>query len=73
MQANTLTTTTAGFPTGVENTGRGGSSKFDGEGLSQYMRGAWWGDLKCGQKNTSEGVHLTVKLTAISKASLQIH
>ena len=27
-----------GFPTGVEN--MGGSSKFDGEGLSQYMGAA---------------------------------
>ena len=26
----------AGFPTGVENKGEG-SSKFDGEGFSQYM------------------------------------
>ena len=31
-----------GFPTGVENMGEG-SSKFDGEDLSQYMVGVWWG------------------------------
>ena len=31
-------TTNPGFPTGVEN--MGGSSKFDGEGLSQYMGAA---------------------------------
>ena len=28
----------------------GGSSKFDGRGLSQYMEGGWGGDLKCCQK-----------------------
>ena len=35
-------TTNPGFPTGVEN--MGGYSKFDGEGLSQYMGGAWGQD-----------------------------
>ena len=32
----------AGFPTGVENmgSGEGGSSQFDGGGLSQNMEGA---------------------------------
>ena len=59
-----------GFPTGVANTEGlrppplgwggwqvkgGGSSKFDGGG------GAW-GELKMLSKNTSEGVHLIVKL-----------
>ena len=37
----------AGFPTGVVNMGR--SSKFDGEGLSQNMGGAW-GELKMRRK-----------------------
>ena len=36
-----------GFATGVEN--MGGSSKFDGGNLSQYMGGAW-GGLKFCQK-----------------------
>ena len=51
-----------GFPTGVENAGGG----FDGEGLSQYMGRAWGGGLKMLSKNTCEGVHLIVKLQAIS-------
>ena len=34
----------AGFPTGVEN--MGGSSKFDGRGLSQYMGEHWGGGGK---------------------------
>ena len=53
-----------GFPTGVENMMAGGegggSSKFDGWGLSQNMSGV----LKMLSKN--EGVHLIVKLPAIS-------
>ena len=53
----------AGFPAGVEN--MGGSSKFDGGYLSQYVGGAWKG-LKMLLKNTCEGVHLIVKLPAIS-------
>ena len=48
------------FPTGVQN--MGGSSKFDGEGLSQYMGGAW--GVKILLKNTCGGVHLIVKLLA---------
>ena len=33
-----------GFPTGVTNMGRGGSSKFDqAKGFSQYMQWTWWG------------------------------
>ena len=59
----------AGFPTGVANMGSTGesSSKFDvgGGGLSQNMAGAW-GKLKMLSKNTCEGVHLIVKLPAIS-------
>ena len=42
----------------------GGSSKFDGGRLSQYMGGAW--GLKILPKNTCEGVHLIVKLPALS-------
>ena len=58
----------SGFPTGVANIRGGGSSKFDGGrgvGLSQNMGGAW-GELKTSSKNTSEGVYLIVKLSAIS-------
>ena len=47
--------------------GRGGSSKFDGGGgggLSQYMRAG--GRIKMLSKNACEGVHLIVKLLAIS-------
>ena len=55
-------TTNPGFPAGVEN--MGGSSKFDGEGLSQYMGGAW--GVKILLKNTCGGVHFIVKLLAIS-------
>ena len=54
----------SGFPTGVED--MGGSSKFDGGGgggLSQYMGG---GGLKMLSKNTCEGLHLILKLSAIS-------
>ena len=40
--------------------GGGGSSKFDGGGLKS------WGELKMLLKNTCEGVHLIVKLLAIS-------
>ena len=48
----------------------GGSSKFDwgegvGGGLSKYMGGAW-GRLKMLSKNTCDGVHLIVKLPAVS-------
>ena len=54
-----------GFPTGVENIGDGrGLFKIWWEGLSQYMEGAW--GLKMLLKNTYEGVHLIVKLLAIS-------
>ena len=65
-------TSTSEKPTGVENMGGGGqgggSSKFDGESLSQYMRGKR-GGLKIEVKylkNTYEGLHLLVKLLAIS-------
>ena len=34
---------------------------------------AWGRGLKCCQKNICEGVHLTVKLAAISLQSLQIY
>ena len=56
------------FPTGAENMGGcvpfiEGFSKFDGGGLSQYMRGAWE-ELKTMLKNTCEGVHLLLKLQA---------
>ena len=49
--------------------GRGGSSKFDGGGeggggLSQYMGAG--GRIKMLSKNACEGVHLIVKLLAIS-------
>ena len=61
-----------GFPQ-VLRTWGGGSSKFDGVGgeggLSQHIGGAW-GGLKMLLKNTCEGVHLLVKLPAIS---LQIY
>ena len=53
-----------GFPQ-VLRTWGGGSSKLDGVGLSQYLGGAWRG-LKMLSKNTQEGVHLIVKLPAIS-------
>ena len=56
----------AGFPTGVANMGEeqarpiGGSSpKFDGGGEA-------WGELKMSSKNICEGVHLIVKLSALS-------
>ena len=41
----------SGFLIGVEDMGRGGggSSKFEGGDLSQYIGGAWWG-LKCCRK-----------------------
>ena len=48
--------TGAEFSTGVENmvvVGGGGSSKFDGVGISQYM-----GGLQILLKNTYGGVHL---------------
>ena len=54
----------AGFSKGVANMG-GDSSKFDGGDLSQNM-GVAWGELKMLVKNTCEGVHLIVKLPAIS-------
>ena len=43
----------------------GGSSRFGG-GLSQYMGEEHWGGLKILSKNTCQGVHLIVKLLAIS-------
>ena len=49
----------AGFPTGVANMGR--SSKFEGRASVKT-----WGELKMPSKNTCEGVHLIVKLPAIS-------
>ena len=56
----------AGFPTGVENMGGVGLFKImGGWGLSQYM-GRAWGGLKMLLKNICEGVHLLVKLPAIS-------
>ena len=66
----------AGFPTGVENMGGavpsplhwvgggGGLFKFD-RGLKSIHRGSM-GQLKMLSKNTCEGVHLIVKLPAIS-------
>ena len=49
----------------VLRTWMGDSSKFDGQGLSQYMGGAW-GRMKILLKSTCGGVHLIVKLSAIS-------
>ena len=57
----------AGFPTGVANIGGGGGlclKIYEGS-LSQNMGGAW-GELKMLSKNTCGGVHLIVKLLAIS-------
>ena len=72
-------TCTTGFPTGVENRGGGGGCTSPIEGaLQNLMRGAyvntWRGELKmlsktcCHKKccHTCEGVHLIVKLPAIS-------
>ena len=59
---------TSGFPTGVENMG-GGSSTLQNlmGGLSQHLGEAWGGGgLKMLSKNAFEGVHLIVKLPAIS-------
>ena len=53
----------AGFPTGTENMG-GALQNLMG-GLSQFM-GEAWGTLKTLSRNTCEGVHLLVKLPAIS-------
>ena len=66
-----------GFHTGVENMGEGlmGGSHIGrgalqnlmgGGGLSQYMGGGEHGEFKMLLKNTCEGVHLLVKLPAIS-------
>ena len=45
----------------------GGSSKCDGGGgLSQCKERAWGGGVKMLSKNTCEGIHLIVKLLAIS-------
>ena len=58
------------FPTGVENMEGALQSLLGGErGLSQYM-GKHGGGLKTLLKITCEGVHLLVKLPAIS---LQIY
>ena len=47
--------------------GEGGSSKCDGEGLSQYMgEHGGGGGLKMLLKNTCEGAHLIVNLPAVS-------
>ena len=56
----------AWFPTGVEDMGGGGgASKFNGGvGLSQYMGEP--GGFKILSKNSCEGVHLIIKLPAIS-------
>ena len=54
------------WSTHTSNMRGGGSSKFDGVGLTQYMGGAWGGGLKMPSKNTCDGVHLMVKLPAIS-------
>ena len=61
----------SGFPTGVENMGGAPQNLMGvrgvGGGLSQNMeRGGGMGELKMLLKNTSEGVHLIVKLEAIS-------
>ena len=54
-----------GFPTGVEGMGGALQNLMGGGGLSQYMGGAW-GRLKMVPKNNCKGVHLIVKLPAIS-------
>ena len=56
---------TQDFPLVLRTWGGGDSSKFDEEGLSQYM-GEFGGRMKILLKNTCGGVHLTVKLPAIS-------
>ena len=56
-------TTNPGFSTGVED--MGASSKFDGQDLSRYM-GEDGGRMRILLKNTCDGVHLIVKLPAIS-------
>ena len=53
-----------GFPQ-VLQTWRGGSSKFGGGGLKSKHGGSM-GELKMLLKNICEGVHLIVKLPAIS-------
>ena len=61
----------AGFPTVVANMGSCGppiersSFKFDGGGLKSKHGGSM-GELKMLPKNTCEGLHLTVKLRAVS-------
>ena len=58
----------AGFPTGVKNIGGWGGAfqnSMRGEGLSEYMEGAW--ELKTVLKNTCKGVHFLVKLSTISQ------
>ena len=54
----------AGFPTGVENMG-GLFKIWWGEWLKSIHEGAW-GRVKMLSKNTCEGVHLIIKLLAIS-------
>ena len=56
---------TAGFPTGVENIGRGGALPNLTGGLKSTHGGSM-GELKMLSKNTCEGINLIVKLPAIS-------
>ena len=60
----------SGFPTGVENMA-GGSSKFDGGCLSQYMGGSM-GGLKCCQKYLWRS-SFDSKVAGYKPASLQIY
>ena len=53
---NCQISSTTGFPTGVANMG----------GRLKSKHGEAWGEFKIPWKNTSEGVHLIVKLPAIS-------
>ena len=67
-------TTNPGFPTGVENMGGGGGrcSKFDGEGLSQYMRGAW-GEDENSVERYMWGSSFDSKVAGYKPASLKIY
>ena len=60
----------AGFPTGVENMGRGGALQNLMGGLKS-IHGGSMGGLKMLSKNTCDGVHLIV--AGYKPASLQIY